>query len=409
MKKYLVGGAIRDLILNIPVKDKDWVVVGTTPDQMISKGYQQVSKNFPVFLHPKTREEYSLARTESKSGHGYTGFLTSSSPNITLEQDLKRRDLTINAIAQDCNGKFIDPYNGLKDIKNRILRHVSDAFVEEPLRILRVARFAAQLSHLGFRIAKETQNLIYSMVKNNELTYLSSDRIWKETEKALKTKNPHIFFLVLRKCDALKVIFPEIDNLFGIPAPIKWHPEIDTGKHTLMTLKIASMLSSSVAVRFASLCHDIGKGLTVPEKWPSHHGHGISGVQLIRNMSKRLSIPNAIRDLSCIVAEFHDVIHTIEYQSAYFLISFFNKIDVWRKPKILEQLLIVSEADAKGRYGKTNLVYSQSKYLNEALYIARSITSKSVINDGFKGKEVFNEIIKRRVNIIHLWIMNNIK
>jgi tRNA nucleotidyltransferase (CCA-adding enzyme) len=274
VKTYLVGGAVRDGLLNLPIKDRDWVVTGTTPEAMLAAGYQQVGRDFPVFLHPKTREEYALARTERKSGQGYTGFITWFAPDVTLEQDLQRRDLTINAIAQDSDGNIIDPFNGRHDIQQRLLRHVSAAFNEDPLRVLRVARFAARFAHLNFRIADETMALMQHMAASGELAHLTAERVWKETESALQSPNPQVFFQVLRDCNALAVLFPEIDKLFGVPAPAKWHPEIDTGVHTLMTLAIAAQLSPEVDIRFATLCHDVGKALTPPEKWPSHHGAG---------------------------------------------------------------------------------------------------------------------------------------
>ena len=277
MKSYLVGGAVRDALLGLPVKDKDWVVVGATPEAMIDAGYQQVGRDFPVFLHPKSREEYALARTERKSGSGYTGFTCYAAPDVTLEQDLLRRDLTINALAQDENGHIIDVYGGQNDLRDRLLRHISPAFSEDPLRVLRVARFAARYAHLSFRIADETMALMTAMTDAGELEHLTPERVWKETENALTTRNPQVFFQVLRDCGALKVLFPEIDALFGVPAPAKWHPEIDTGIHTLMTLSMAAMLSPEVDVRFSTLCHDLGKGLTPKELWPRHHGHGPAG------------------------------------------------------------------------------------------------------------------------------------
>ncbi|ORM82214.1 multifunctional CCA tRNA nucleotidyl transferase/2'3'-cyclic phosphodiesterase/2'nucleotidase/phosphatase, partial [Pantoea deleyi] len=276
MKTFLVGGAVRDALLNLPVTDKDWVVTGATPEAMLEQGYQQVGRDFPVFLHPKSREEYALARTERKNGKGYTGFVTWSAPDVTLEQDLQRRDLTINAIAQDENGDLVDPYHGQRDMALRLLRHVSDAFSEDPLRVLRVARFAARFAHLNFRIAPETQQLMQQMAESGELSNLTAERVWKETEKALGSRNPQVYFQVLRDCGALKVLFPELDNLFGVPAPIRWHPEIDTGVHTLMTLAMAAALSGEIDVRFATLFHDVGKALTPPALWPSHHGHGLA-------------------------------------------------------------------------------------------------------------------------------------
>ncbi|KAA0646420.1 fused tRNA nucleotidyltransferase/2',3'-cyclic phosphodiesterase/2' nucleotidase/phosphatase Cca, partial [Escherichia coli] len=351
MKIYLVGGAVRDALLGLPVKDRDWVVVGSTPQEMLDAGYQQVGRDFPVFLHPQTHEEYALARTERKSGSGYTGFTCYAAPDVTLEDDLKRRDLTINALAQDDNGEIIDPYNGLGDLQNRLLRHVSPAFGEDPLRVLRVARFAARYAHLGFRIADETLALMREMTHAGELEHLTPERVWKETESALTTRNPQVFFQVLRDCGALRVLFPEIDALFDVPAPAKWHPEIDTGIHTLMTLSMAAMLSPQVDVRFATLCHDLGKGLTPPELWPRHHGHGPAGVKLVEQLCQRLRVPNEIRDLARLVAEFHDLIHTFPMLNPKTIVKLFDSIDAWRKPQRVEQLALTSEADVRGRTG----------------------------------------------------------
>ncbi|MDN6652498.1 MAG: multifunctional CCA addition/repair protein, partial [Enterobacterales bacterium] len=312
MKIFLVGGAVRDKRLNLPVYDRDWVIEGATPEELTAQGFQQVGKDFPVFLHPKSREEYALARTERKSGHGYTGFVTYFAPDVTLEQDLLRRDLTINAMAESADGTLIDPYGGLNDLNNKVLRHVSDAFHEDPLRVLRVARFAARFAHLGFHVAPETMALMAQMTADNELQNLTPERVWRETEKALITQSPQVYFQVLRDCGALAVLFPEIDNLFGVPAPEKWHPEIDTGIHTLMALAIAAELTDEIDVRFATLTHDLGKGLTPPEYWPHHHGHGPAGVKLVEALCQRLRVPNAIRELAKIVAEYHDLIHTVE-------------------------------------------------------------------------------------------------
>ena len=312
LKIFLVGGAVRDKRLNLPVYDRDWVIEGATPEELIAQGFQQVGKDFPVFLHPKSREEYALARTERKSGHGYTGFVTYFAPDVTLEQDLLRRDLTINAMAESADGTLIDPYGGLNDLNNKVLRHVSDAFHEDPLRVLRVARFAARFAHLGFYVAPETMALMAQMTADNELQNLTPERVWRETEKALITQSPQVYFQVLRDCGALAVLFPEIDNLFGVPAPEKWHPEIDTGIHTLMALAIAAELTDEIDVRFATLTHDLGKGLTPPEYWPHHHGHGPAGVKLVEALCQRLRVPNAIRELAKIVAEYHDLIPPVE-------------------------------------------------------------------------------------------------
>ena len=397
MKTYLVGGAVRDALLKLPVKDRDWVVVGATPDAMLAQGFQQVGRDFPVFLHPQSREEYALARTERKSGNGYTGFVTWSAPDVTLEQDLQRRDLTINAIAQRENGELIDPFHGERDLQARLLRHVSDAFNEDPLRVLRVARFAARFAHLNFRIADETQALMRQMAASGELSHLTAERVWKETEKALTSRNPQVYFQTLRDCGALAVLFPELDRLFGIPAPAKWHPEIDTGVHTLMTLTLAASLSDEVDVRFATLFHDVGKALTPPEKWPSHHGHGAAGVPLVEALCQRLRVPNAIRDLALIVTEFHDVVHTIERQSADALVALFDRIDAWRKPHRVEQIALTSEADARGRAGLESMPYPQGDYLRQAFALAQSVPTKAVIEAGFKGAEVREELTRRRI------------
>ncbi|MCQ8229074.1 multifunctional CCA addition/repair protein [Pantoea trifolii] len=406
MKTFLVGGAVRDALLRLPVKDRDWVVVGATPDSMLAEGYQQVGRDFPVFLHPRSREEYALARTERKSGNGYTGFVTQFAPDVTLEQDLQRRDLTINAIAQSDSGELIDPYGGQRDLAQRQLRHVSAAFKEDPLRVLRVARFAARFAHLNFRIADETQALMREMAVSGELAHLTAERVWKETEKALLTRNPQVYFQVLRDCGALQVLFPEIDNLYGIPAPIKWHPEIDTGIHALMTLAMSAALSDQLDVRFATLFHDVGKALTPPEKWPSHHGHGLAGVPIVEALCQRLRVPNQVRDLALVVTEFHDVVHTIERQPADALIALFDRIDAWRKPDRVEKMALTSEADARGRAGLESMAYPQGDYLRQAFALAQAVPTKDVVAAGFKGAEVREELTRRRVAVLQAELIN---
>jgi len=403
VKSYLVGGAVRDALLNLPVKDKDWVVVGASPAEMLALGFQQVGRDFPVFLHPDTQQEYALARTERKNGSGYTGFVCYAAPDVTLEQDLQRRDLTINAIAQDDEGRYYDPYNGRTDIEQRQLRHVSAAFNEDPLRVLRVARFAARFAHLGFVIAGETLALMRSMAESGELNALTPERVWKETEKALETRMPQVYFQVLRDCGALAVLFPELDNLYGVPAPAKWHPEIDTGVHTLMTLAIAAELSDEVDVRFATLFHDVGKALTPPEKWPSHHGHGPAGVPLVEQLCQRLRVPNAIRDLALLVTEFHDLVHTVERQSPETLVALFDRIDAWRKPPRVEQIALTSEADARGRTGFENNAYPQGDYLRKAFEIVQNVSTKEVVAAGYKGVEVREELTRRRIAALAAW------
>ncbi|MBN3124508.1 multifunctional CCA addition/repair protein [Pectobacterium brasiliense] len=403
MKIYLVGGAVRDSLLGLPVTEKDWVVVGATPENLLAQGYQQVGKDFPVFLHPISRDEYALARTERKSGKGYTGFVCHAAPDVTLEQDLLRRDLTINAIARTERGDLIDPYHGRRDLENRVLRHVSDAFSEDPLRVLRVARFAARFAHLGFQIAEETMALMQKMAHEGELAYLTPERVWKETEKALGTSSPDVYFQVLRDCGALAVLFPEIDNLYGVPAPAKWHPEIDTGIHTMMTVAMAARLSPEIDVRFATLCHDLGKGLTPPELWPRHHGHGPAGVKLVEALCQRLRVPNPIRDLAKLVAEYHDLVHTVQVLQPKTLLKLFDAIDVWRKPQRLEQLALTSEADARGRAGFEENPYPQGDYLREAFRVASQVSSADVVADGFKGIDVRNELARRRIHALADW------
>jgi len=403
VKSYLVGGAVRDSLLGLPVKDRDWVVVGATPEEMLNAGYQQVGRDFPVFLHPQSREEYALARTERKSGSGYTGFIVHASPDVSLEQDLLRRDLTVNALAQDENGHIIDPFNGQHDLRNRILRHVSPAFSEDPLRVLRVARFAARYAHLSFRIADETMSLMRAMTDAGELAHLTTERVWKETENALHARNPQVYFQVLRDCGALKVLFPEVDALFGVPAPAKWHPEIDTGVHTLMTLTMAAMLSPEVDVRFATLCHDLGKALTPKELWPRHHGHGPAGVKLVAGLCQRLRVPNEIRDLAKLVAEFHDLIHTFPILQPKTIVKLFDSIDAWRKPQRVEQIALTSEADVRGRTGFEACDYPQGRLLREAWEVARAVPTKAVIEAGFKGAEVREELTRRRIAALAQW------
>ncbi len=407
MKTYLVGGAVRDQLLGLPTHEYDWVVVGATPQEMLAQGYQQVGKDFPVFLHPETHDEHALARTERKSGSGYTGFICHADPEVTLEQDLLRRDLTINAIAQDSDGSLIDPYQGRRDLELRILRHVSPAFSEDPLRVLRIARFAARFHLLGFTIAPETQALMKQIVNSGEIAHLTAERVWKETEKALSTQSPQVFFQVLRDCGALAVLFPEIDNLFGVPAPEKWHPEIDTGVHVLMVLEVAAQLSDDVDIRFSALLHDVGKGLTPKEEWPHHHGHGLAGVRLVENICQRFKIPTSTRELARLVSEFHDQIHTIYKLRASTLLNLFNTIDVWRKPSRLEQMALVSEADYRGRAGWQNRAYPQADYLKQAYAVANSVSVKDIVDAGYTGAEIKNQLNQRRTSALAQWKETN--
>jgi tRNA nucleotidyltransferase (CCA-adding enzyme) len=370
MQVYLVGGAVRDSQLGIPHRERDWCVVGAAPAELEGLGYQRVGKDFPVFLHPETKEEYALARTERKTGPGYHGFDFHCSPDVTIEEDLQRRDLTINAIAQGENGNLIDPWGGLRDIENRVLRHVSDAFVEDPVRILRVARFAARYRNLGFTIAGETMQLMCRMVDDGEVDALVPDRVWKETELALAATDSRVFFEVLRSCGALRVLFPEVDALFGVPQPEQWHPEIDTGLHVMMVLDQAESLSDDLEVRFAALTHDLGKGDTPKNELPSHRGHEIRGCKLIRTMAERLPVPRACRDLG----------------RPKTVLKVLEKTDAFRRPDRFEQFLVTCEADARGRAGLENRRYEQAGLFRGAFAAASAINAGAIAKQVDKKK-----------------------
>ncbi len=396
MQTFLVGGAVRDLLLSRPVYDKDWVVVGATPEDMLNSGYQQVGKDFPVFLHPETKEEYALARTERKSGKGYTGFVCDFSSEITLEQDLLRRDLTINAMAQDDKGNLIDPYHGKRDLENRILRHVSPAFVEDPLRVLRVARFAARYHEYGFTVAPETLSLMQDIARSGELETLAAERVWKETERSLLGQNPQQYFAVLKEANALTYWFKELDCLWGVPNPAQHHPEIDTGIHTLMVLEQAAALSDELEVRYAALTHDLGKGTTDPTLWPSHIAHDVRGVPLVEAMSTRLKCPTKPTQLAKLVAELHIKVHTACSLKPKTIIKLFDKMDAWRKPERVEQVILACEADAKGRTGFENRDYPQADYLRRCLAAAQQVDIKSIVASGVKGPQIKDAIQRER-------------
>ena len=403
MKVYLVGGAVRDQLLGLPVKDRDWIVVGAVPATLLSLGYQQVGKDFPVFLNPKTKEEYALARTERKSSAGYTGFICDFAPTITLEQDLIRRDLTINAMAQSEDGEIIDPYGGKQDLENRILRHISPAFSEDPLRVLRVARFAARYHSLGFKIASETLSLMAELAQSEELQHLTAERVWLETEKALNEKNPEIYFETLHKTGALKVLFPEIDALYGVPNPVKHHPEVDSFIHTMLVLKQAVNLTENnpilnkSAVRFAAICHDLGKALTPQNILPHHYGHEQAGIKPTRSLCKRLKVPSYFQELAELTCEFHSHIHKAFELRAETVITLFNRFDVWRKPQRFQEFLQVCLADTRGRTGFENKDYPQIDYINRLLQAANEVDVQQVIADGFEKQEIRNELTKRRI------------
>ena len=400
MKTYLVGGAVRDEILEYPFKEKDWVVVGATVDDMIAAGYQQVGKDFPVFLHPETKEEHALARTEKKTAAGYKGFEVQTSADVTLEDDLIRRDLTINAIAKDENGDYIDPYNGIADIKNKILRHVSSAFAEDPVRILRIARFMARYKHLGFNIADETVALMKEMVSAGEVDALVPERVWQEMQKALSEKTPAAFITTLRDCGALKRILPELDCLFGIPQPIEHHPEIDTGIHTLMVLEQACLLSEAGDVRFAALMHDLGKGTTPKSEWPRHLAHEARGADIVKKVCQRLRIPNEYRDLAERTARFHLHYHRALELKPATVVKTLEQLDAYRKPERFEKFLLASEADARGRTGYENKDYPQGNYLRQALTVTKDIDIDELRSLGYENMALANKIREVRIKAV---------
>jgi tRNA nucleotidyltransferase (CCA-adding enzyme) len=398
MEIYLVGGAVRDKLLGKPGKDSDWVVVGSTPEEMEEQNFKPVGKDFPVFLHPETKEEYALARTERKSGKGYKGFTFHTSKVITLEEDLARRDLTINAIAEDHTGKLIDPFNGKQDIEDKILRHVSPAFVEDPLRVLRVARFAARF---GFRIAPETMSLMNEISESGELDALVPERVWNELERAMGETYPSRFILALRACHALGILFPEIERLFGVPQPEKYHPEIDTGIHTLMSLNQASRLSQDPQIRFATLVHDLGKGTTPKEKLPSHHGHEERGVKLIEALCKRYRVPKQYQELAVQVSRHHFSCHRIEEMRAETILKKLESMDAFRRPERFKKFLICCEADARGRTGFEDRAYPQADYFKQALDAANEVDTESLRQQGLEGKAMAEAIKIERINLIN--------
>lgn len=399
MQVYLVGGAVRDRILGHPVVEKDYVVVGATPDQLIAQGFQPVGKDFPVFLHPETKEEYALARTERKSGHGYHGFEFFTAPDVSLEEDLIRRDLTINAMAMDDDGQVIDPYHGLEDLNQKILRHVSDAFIEDPLRVLRVARFAARYHAYGFQVADETLDLMRKLAQSGELNTLTPERVWKETSRALMEEHADIYFDVLRQCGALKVLFSEIDALFGVPQRPEYHPEIDCGIHTLMSLKQACKANYSLDVRYAVLVHDLGKALTPVEELPRHIMHEERGIQPVTEISERLHVPTLTKQLALAVCKEHLKCHQAFTLKAGTLWRLLQRLDVLRRPERVEAFVQACECDARGRLGLENREYPQAKYILEAVNVVRSIKASDLPAD-VKGPDIGEMLIQRRIEAI---------
>ena len=407
MQIYLVGGAVRDSLINYPSSENDWVVVGATPEQMTDLGYKPVGQDFPVFIHPKTGEEYALARTERKSGHGYKGFEFYTSTEVSLEEDLIRRDLTINAMAQDDEGHIIDPFDGQKDLAHKLLRHVSEAFTEDPLRVLRVARFAARYAHLGFTVAPETMELMKSIVAKGEMEFLVAERVWKETSRALAEQSPQVFFEVLKACNALEVLLPEVDALFGVPQRADYHPEIDTGIHTLMALKAATKLTDCEAIRFAVLVHDVGKAITPEGVLPSHSGHEKRGLPLVKAICDRLTVPNKHRQLAMSVTEFHLHCHRALELKPATLLKLFQSIGAIRSPDKLIDFLTCCEADIKGRAGFEDAAYPSKDYLLAALEAVSQADISDLVAQGISGAEIGKQLNQRQIQNLTEFKTNN--
>jgi tRNA nucleotidyltransferase (CCA-adding enzyme) len=373
LEVYLVGGAVRDRLLGRVPAEWDYVVVGATADDLTRRGFKQVGRDFPVFLHPDSKAEYALARTERKTAPGYRGFAVHADPAVTLEEDLRRRDLTINALAQAADGTLIDPFGGLADLRARVLRHCSPAFAEDPVRILRVARFAARFDALGFRVADETLDLMRAMVAAGEVDALVPERVWQELAKALVEERPSRFFEVLRACGALVRLLPELDRLWGVPQPAKWHPEIDTGVHAMLVLDMAARLSPDPEVRFAALCHDLGKGTTPAAIWPSHHGHEERSVELLEGVCDRLRVPSRHRDLARIAARYHGLVHTLDELRPATILGLLEGADAFRRPARFRQMLTACEADFRGRTGYSERLYPQGETLRRLLDAAAAV------------------------------------
>lgn len=400
MQIYKVGGAVRDRLLGRPVTDIDWVVVGATVEQMQAQGYRPVGADFPVFLHPHSGEEYALARTERKSGRGYGGFTFHASPEVTLEEDLVRRDLTINAMAEDEQGRITDPYKGQQDLQDRILRHVSPAFAEDPLRVLRVARFAARYAGLGFQVAPETLALMRELSESGELQALTAERSWKEIARALMEEQPQVFIQVLRDCGALKQLMPELDVLFGVPQPAAHHPEIDTGVHTLSVLEQAARHNQPLTVRWACLLHDLGKGLTPEDEWPRHIAHEHRGLKAIKAVNQRFKVPRDCQELALLVGEYHTHGHRALELKASTLLELLQRFDVYRRPQRFEEFIAACEMDARGRLGLEERDYPQAAYLSGAADAARAVAVRPLVEKGFTGQGLGEAIKRERLSAL---------
>ena len=394
MKIYRVGGAVRDALLGLPVQDTDWVVVGGTPEEMAARGFRPVGKDFPVFLHPETHEEYALARTERKTARGYKGFSVYAAPDVTLEQDLLRRDFTVNAMAQDEDGSLIDPYGGKADLEAGVLRHVSDAFAEDPVRILRAARFVARF---GFSIAPETLQLMRSMVDNGEVDALVAERVWQELARGLMEQAPSRFFTTLRECGALQKILPEVEALFGVPQPVQYHPEVDCGVHTMLVLDDAARHGYALEVRFAALTHDLGKGKTPPDILPRHIGHEARSVDLLKVLCERLRVPGECRDLGLLVARHHGNVHRAKQLRADTIVHLLHQCDAWRRPQRFEQILQACASDARGRTGHEHDAYPQADYLLQALQAAQAVNAGEIAQQETDGATIAERVHHARV------------
>ena len=398
MQTYVVGGAVRDELLGLQVKDRDYVVVGSTPEAMEAAGFKSVGKDFPVFLHPKTHEEYALARTERKTAKGYKGFAVHASPEVTLEEDLARRDLTINAIAKDADGKLIDPFNGLADIQSKTLRHVSDAFAEDPVRILRAARFAARFTE--FTVAPETMRLMRKMVDAGEVDALVSERVWQELAKGLMEHKPSRMFEVLRACGALQKIFPELDRLWGVPQSAEYHPEIDTGIHVMMVIDFAASHNFSLPVRFAALTHDLGKGTTPKDILPRHIGHEERSVGLLKDVCKRLRVPNDCKELAHIVAKFHGKAGRVEEMRPSTLVQFLQDTDAIRQPERFKEFLRACESDSRGRTGYEDKPYTRAAFWLKVLDAAMEVDAGAVANQYNEPEKIKAAVFEARVDAV---------
>ncbi len=397
MQVYLVGGAVRDRLLGRPVGERDWVVVGAVPGELTTAGYTPVGKDFPVFLHPQTKEEYALARLERKVAPGYHGFTTVFSPDVTLAEDLKRRDLTINAMAEDAAGHIVDPYGGQRDLKARLLRHVSDSFVEDPVRVLRVARFAARYADAGFQVAPETSALMAHMTASGEIAALTPERVWRETARALLEPRPEVFFQILLECGALAVLMPELAALSGVPQPAQWHPEVDTFVHVMLALAIAAERQASLAVRYAVLLHDLGKALTSKELWPSHQQHEELGVAAIEQLSQRLRAPNDCRELAVLTSLQHTLVHRAPQLRPATLMKLLTDTDALRRPERFGELLLACECDARGREGLAARPYPQAGYLRQVQAAAAAAALGPEERRGLTGLQIGAALQRQRL------------